>query len=91
MSQDIHSALDECKSQAERLVEEIGRYRSSTNVNQAAADSLEAMGKALALAVKRIEPFSTERMRQFQILIASLLGANLLCGIAVLMTLLLRA
>ncbi len=91
MSQDIHSALDDCRSQAERLVEEIRRYRSSADLNQAAADSLESVGKALELAVKRIEPFSTQRMRQFQILVASLLGANLLCGIAILVTIVLRA
>ncbi len=42
MSQDIHSALDECKGQAERLVEEIRKFllrRPSLNGNAAQASA----------------------------------------------------
>ena len=90
MPQDIHSALDECRSQTENLVEELRRYESSVDLNQAAADNLESVANAPKSTVRDIEPFTVRRMRQHQILVVSLLGTNALIGVLVLVAVLLK-
>lgn len=94
MSQDVHVVLDECRTKAESLVDEIERYKSAAEVNQSAADSLESVSKTLISVIEQIEPFTDVKFKKFQnVLIAGSIvnGGLLIAAVALLTVQVLRA
>ena len=56
MPESIHESPNDCRSKAASLITEIEKYKTSREVNQAAAESLERTADALALVIGEIAP-----------------------------------
>ena len=66
MPDDIHTVLNECKAKAKTLVAEIEKFKAATEVNLAAAASLERTAEALEQVISKISPFTTVQFVFFQ-------------------------
>lgn len=80
MPQDLHTLLEDCKSEAERLVAAIELHKSSAELNQSATESLESAARALSEVSEQISPFTELRVQKFQraILVGSIANTVLL-------------
>lgn len=82
MSPTTQELLDQCKNNAQELVKELEKFKSSTAVNKSAADSFEKVSLALEKVLKEIRPFTDLRFRLFQRLIIGWSALNTILLIA---------
>ncbi len=91
MSQeDIHALLEDSRINAEALVAEMGKYRTSRELHQAETDALNEVNEGLEEALKRIRPFRDVQMRRFQIVVIAGTALNSLLLIIILLALMLK-
>jgi len=62
MSRDTQELLAECEAAAKDLVTEIDRYKQSVAYNEAVAASLDSVSNTLDDVLKKIAPYSTQKM-----------------------------
>lgn len=91
MSQeDIHALLEDSRINAEALVAEMGKYRTSRELHQAETDALNEVNEGLEETLKRIRPFRDVQMRRFQIIVIAGTALNSLLLIIILLALILK-
>ncbi len=91
MSQeDIHVLLEDSRINAEALVAEMGKYRTSRELHQAETDALNEVNEGLEETLKRIRPFRDVQMRRFQIIVIAGTALNSLLLIIILLALILK-
>ena len=90
MPADTARLLKKIEEKSKELIEEIKQYKKSKELNQKATESLEATSKEIENVIKKIKPYQEERMQQFQIILLSMIGANIVLSIGVIVLLVLK-
>ena len=62
---DIHTQLEECHEQCQKLVEEIDRFNQARSLHGQAIDAIEATCKALQETASRIKPFTDVHIKRY--------------------------
>lgn len=87
MSQNTHELLEACKSSAKALVDEMEKFKSSSAVNQAVANSLDKVSQTLIKLLEEISPFTDLRFRRFQWIFIGWTALNTILMIVILIVL----
>jgi hypothetical protein len=74
----IHELLDDNRQKIEALVKETENFKRARELNQKAADALDATCIALQKTTKAIEPLTENRVRQMTMIILAMTGLNFL-------------
>ncbi len=84
---DIQDVLDDCQKQCDALVKEIESFKAARQLNEQATKSLDATSLALGKTARAIEPFTAMRMNLIQTILLSMMGANTVLFLIIMITL----
>lgn len=86
----IHELLDDTQKQCQALVQEMNAFKNAKELNQRAADGLDAACEALKKTAKAIEPFTEVRVRKLTLIILIASALNVIMFLMMLLFLFFR-
>ena len=90
MPADTTKLLKDLEEKSKELILEIKQYKKSKELNQIATKSLETTSKEIQNVIGKIKPYQEDKMKQFQIIIISILAGNLILSVAIIILLIFK-
>ncbi len=86
----IHELLDDTQKQCEALVQEMNAFKCAKELNQRAAEGLDAVCVALKKTAKAIEPFTEVRVQKLTLVLLISSALNVIMFLTMLFVLFIK-